>query len=257
MNVDGDKSHHFNRKNLKIFMKLKGILMNQNKKCCFVSATLCTFLLTASLLTDMTTAQLIELDKSVYEIEEPIEASFWNGPGNPTDWVGIYRHGQVPGNGSDYSTLWLYVNGSQTAGEGIEEGWVLFDPGLTEEGEWWAGFFANDGYALLDSLSFTVVTSLDIKDDSPVRMPETLSLRNHPNPFNSGTTITFNLPQEENVTLKIYDIRGQIVTTLVQRKMPQGNHLIRFNGAGLASGVYYYMLQYGRQVTTNKMLLLQ
>jgi PKD repeat protein len=199
----------------------------------------------------------LELDKKVYGIGEAIEATFSNGPGNPTDWVGIYRPGQVPGNGSDYSTLWLYVNGSRTASDALENGWVTFDPGLTEAGSWWAGFFANDGYALLDSLSFTVIDPSGIRGDVSAVMPETLSLNNYPNPFNSGTTIVFTLPRKEDVTLKIFDIRGKTLATLVQRKMSRGKHTMRFNGDDLASGVYFYMLQSGREVITNRMLLLK
>jgi len=199
----------------------------------------------------------LELDKKAYEIGEAIEATFSNGPGNSTDWVGIYRPGEVPGNGTDYSTLWLYVNGSQTAGDALDNGWVTFDPGLTEAGSWWAGFFANDGYALLDSLSFTLVDPSGIREDASSRMPETLSLNNYPNPFNSETTIVFTLPREEEVTLKIHDLRGKTVAIPVQRKMPQGKYTVRFSGDDLASGLYCSMLQSGREVVIKKMLLLR
>jgi hypothetical protein len=233
--------------------------MKLDKKICFILTVLSALLLTSWLRVERAAAvqPLLVLDKKVYTIGEAIEATFSNGPGNPTDWVGIYRPGQVPGNGTDFSTLWLYVNGSQTASDALENGWVVFDPGLTEAGSWWAGFFANDGYELLDSLSFTVIDPSGIRGDAPAVMPEILSLNNYPNPFNSGTTIAFTLPRDEDVTLKIFDIRGKTVATLVQGKMSQGKYAVRFNGDGMASGVYFYMLQSGREVVTDRMLLLK
>ena len=197
------------------------------------------------------------LDKQVYAVGEPIEATFSNGPGNPTDWVGIYRPGQVPGNGVDYSTLWLYVNGSQSANEALENGWVTFDPGLSEAGAWWAGFFANDGYELLDSLAFTVNAGTGVGGRAQAGRPETLSLNNYPNPFNSETAISFTLPQDGEATLKIVDVRGEVKATLVHGAMSGGRHTIRFDGEGLASGVYLVLLQAGQRVATRSMLLMK
>jgi len=236
----------------------QGGVMKSNKKLYFILTTLFALLLTAFLGVEQAAAQpLLVLDKSVYNIGEAIEATFSNGPANATDWVGIYRPGQVPGNGTDFSTLWLYVGGTQTATDALDNGWVVFDPGLTEAGSWWAGFFANDGYALLDSLSFTVVDPSGIREDASAGMPETLSLNNYPNPFNSETTIVFTLPREEEVTLKIHDLRGKTVAIPVQRKMPQGKYTVRFSGDDLASGLYCSMLQSGREVVIKKMLLLR
>jgi hypothetical protein len=230
--------------------------MNPNKKLCFVPAVLIALLVTSSFTVAHADDQpLLELDKKVYEIEEPITATFLNGPGNPTDWIGIYKPGDTPG--PIPSTLWLYVNGYMTAGDSYYEGSVTFDPGLTEAGSWWAGFFANDVYELLDSLSFTVVDQSGVKEDASAMMPETLSLDNYPNPFNSGTTIAFTVPREEDVTLKIHDIRGETLATLVQRKMPQGKYSVQFHGDDLASGVYFYILKSGMRVVTKRMLLLK
>jgi PKD repeat protein/endonuclease/exonuclease/phosphatase family metal-dependent hydrolase len=202
-----------------------------------------------------TTQARLVLDKQVYAIGEPIEATFSNGPGNPTDWVGIYKPGDTPG--PVPSTLWLYVNGTQTANEALENGWVTFDPGLSEAGSWWAGFFANDGYELLDSLSFTVGDPSGIKEDASAGMPETLSLYNYPNPFNSGTTIAFTLPEDGEVSLKIIDILGEVKATPVHVRMSKGKHAIRFKGEGLASGIYHYTLRSGRRAISHSMLLLK
>jgi hypothetical protein len=224
----------------------------------FILPVLFALLLAGSFRVGQATAQpKLVLDKLVYAVLEPIDATFSGGPGNPTDWVGIYRPGQVPGNGVDFSTLWLYVNGTQTADVGLTDAWVTFDPGLSEAGAWWAGFFANDGYELLDSLAFTVIDGSGIEEDASSRMPETLSLGNYPNPFNSETTIAFTLPGDGEVTLKVLDIRGGVKATLVRGAMTGGRHAVRFNGDGLASGVYFYALESGRRVITRSMLFLK
>jgi hypothetical protein len=232
--------------------------MKIGKRLFAVATALSVMLLSVFLTVEQASAQpLLVLDKQNYDVLEPIEAAFSNGPGNPTDWVGIYKPGEVPGNGTDYSTLWLYVNGTQTADVGLTDSYVTFDPGLAEAGDWWAGFFANDGYELLDSLAFTVGGGSGLRGDEPAALPGTFSLGNYPNPFNSETTISFNLPRDEEVCLKVIDIRGEVKAVLVQGAMSRGKHTIRFSAEGLASGVYYYMLQTGPRMISHNMLLLK
>jgi hypothetical protein len=230
--------------------------MQPGKKTRFVLTMLFALLLFSMLGVQHLTAQpKLVLDKQVYAILEPIEATYSNGPGNATDWVGIYKPGDTPG--PIPSTLWLYVNGTQTANEAMENGWVTFDPGLTDAGSWWAGFFANDGYELLDSLSFTVGDASGVQGDASAGMPETFFLNNYPNPFNSGTTIAFALPEDGEVTLKIINIRGEVKAIPVHGRMSKGKHAVRFDGEDLASGVYFYRLQSGRRLITRSMMLLK
>jgi hypothetical protein len=81
--------------------------------------------------------------------------------------------------------------------------------------------------------------------------------QNYPNPFNPSTTIEFSLPNQAMVTLKVYDVLGSEVAALVNEVMPVGNHRVTFNGADLTSGVYFYKLNNGQQVLTNKMMLVK
>lgn len=67
--------------------------------------------------------------------------------------------------------------------------------------------------------------------------------QNYPNPFNPSTAITYQLAVESCVTLRIYDVLGQEVTTLVQEKESPGTHAVRFDGTNYSSGVYFYNLQ--------------
>jgi flagellar hook assembly protein FlgD len=81
--------------------------------------------------------------------------------------------------------------------------------------------------------------------------------QNYPNPFNPSTTIEFTLPQSESVELKVYNILGKEVTTLVSKKLNQGNHTYTFDGTNLASGIYYYQLVAGDHREVKKMILLR
>src|SRR5262249_42269848 len=98
----------------------------------------------------------VSTNKTSYVAGEPIVATFSNGPGSPTDWLGIYPQGVTP-DGSPASTDWFYVNGSKTAGAGLSNGQVTVNNSLGD-GSWVMWFLANDGYTPLDSTPFAVAS---------------------------------------------------------------------------------------------------
>ena len=81
--------------------------------------------------------------------------------------------------------------------------------------------------------------------------------QNYPNPFNPSTTITFTIAQKEFVTMKIYDVVGNEVAVLLNEEKPAGSHTVEFDASKLASGTYFYKLQAGNNIETQKMLLLR
>jgi hypothetical protein len=81
--------------------------------------------------------------------------------------------------------------------------------------------------------------------------------QNYPNPFNPSTTISWYLPESDLVTLKIYDILGNEIITLFNEQQEAGLHKINFNASTLSSGMYFYSLQSGNQIFTNKMILIK
>lgn len=90
----------------------------------------------------------------------------------------------------------------------------------------------------------------------PVMIPKDFTLyQNYPNPFNPSTTIKYAVPKSEYVTLKIYDLLGKEIVTLVDEFKNVGTHQAKFSGASLSSGLYVYRLQAGKFSETRKMIL--
>jgi hypothetical protein len=86
--------------------------------------------------------------------------------------------------------------------------------------------------------------------------------QNYPNPFNPTTKIKFQVPSNvkgemSNVKLKIYDILGNEITTLVNEAISTGTYEVEFDGSDLSSGIYFYQLVAGKYSTTKKMLLMK
>jgi hypothetical protein len=82
-------------------------------------------------------------------------------------------------------------------------------------------------------------------------------LQNYPNPFNPSTKIEFKIPTAGLVILKVYDILGREVKTLLNEEMQPGNYTIDFDASALSSGLYFYSLQTGEFSITKKMILLR
>ena len=81
--------------------------------------------------------------------------------------------------------------------------------------------------------------------------------QNYPNPFNPSTKINYSVPRAGHISLKVYDILGREVVTLVNEIKQPGQHEIRFNGSNLASGIYFYRLKSKDYVETKKLILLR
>jgi hypothetical protein len=81
--------------------------------------------------------------------------------------------------------------------------------------------------------------------------------QNYPNPFNPITKIKYQIPEISFVTIKIYDVLGNEISTIVNEEKPAGNHNVDFTASSLPSGIYFYRLQAGDFIQTKKMVLLK
>ena len=112
---------------------------------------------------------------------------------------------------------------------------------------------------LTDGTRFEGVDCVVILGNSGVLtdIGEAALLGNHPNPFNPTTDIRFYLPEARNVTLTVYNIIGQRVTTLVDGRLEAGNHCIAWDGSRAASGIYVYHIEAGDFSDSRKMVLMK
>jgi hypothetical protein len=98
------------------------------------------------------------------------------------------------------------------------------------------------------------ITSVGESPSTPTRFALE---QNYPNPFNPTTAISYQLTAGSLVTLKVYDILGREVTTLVNEMKGPGVYSVQFDGSGMASGIYFYRLQAGEFAETRKLMLLR
>ena len=112
----------------------------------------------------------------------------------------------------------------------------------------------NDIYANVLDWDDPGETSVDELYQAPVAF---VLHQNYPNPFNPSTSIEFTLPQSEFTTLKVFNILGKEVATLVSRNLNQGNHTFQFDGSNLSSGVYPYRIEAGVFQQVKKMVMIK
>jgi len=113
-------------------------------------------------------------------------------------------------------------------------------------------FAGTDGDGLYRSINST--TAID--NDNAIPKEFSLS-QNYPNPFNPETVIRYKVKATSHVTIKVFDMLGREVATLVNEEKSAGNHSIIFNGRNLASGVYLYKMQAGSFVETKKIIMIK
>jgi photosystem II stability/assembly factor-like uncharacterized protein len=124
----------------------------------------------------------------------------------------------------------------------------------------WGIYFLNTnlGYAVGENgviLKYSIATSVK---DPPQNIPARFSLeQNYPNPFNPSTNITFSLPSRSYVSLKVFELIGREVSTIIAGELPAGNYTRQWNAANMSSGVYFYRLQAGTFGETKKLMLLR
>ncbi|MGE5431267.1 MAG: T9SS type A sorting domain-containing protein [Syntrophomonadaceae bacterium] len=178
------------------------------------------------------------------------------------------------------------VNGDKVAGDGIWSKLITFPvgtPGGSIEYKyacWYkdadkhttntavldneAGFGQNHSFKLLNSTTVINVKNIfgnmttDVKQVNTNQVPTVYNLaQNFPNPFNPATTIRYSVPKAGMVTLRIFNMLGQEVATLVQAQQNAGSYEVSFDASRLSSGIYLYNLTSGSFSSTKKMMLVK
>jgi hypothetical protein len=139
--------------------------------------------------------------------------------------------------------------------------WELEDSGT--KNNLYSVFFSNEntGWAVGafgTILQYEHIISIDHDKSPSQNVPGTINLeQNYPNPFNPSTTIEFSISQIEFVTVKIHNILGEEVATLVSETLVSGSHTYSWDGKSFASGIYIYEIQTGLFHEMKKMVLLR
>jgi hypothetical protein len=117
----------------------------------------------------------------------------------------------------------------------------------------------GEGTIEITGLSYTSVgtTPSGIEERGPTVPSTPVLSQNYPNPFNPTTAISYQLPTASTVTLKVYDVLGKEVATLIEGAQSAGIHTVRFDGSSLRSGVYFYRIQAGSFEETKKLVLIK
>jgi hypothetical protein len=160
-------------------------------------------------------------------------------------WVKSISPEQVSFSGLKPRDIRKIPNFTVLVDEATFQGYVNLTYTITEDG--WT-------YWVIDT---TLVDTL-YNGIEPFSLPMAFNLeQNYPNPFNSVTTINWQIAQNSKVTLKVLDIVGRTVATLVDEQRPQGKYETQFNAATLPKGIYFYQLKAGEFSQTRKMILLK
>jgi hypothetical protein len=169
----------------------------------------------------------------------------WNGS-LISDLAGYKIYYDTDKSGYPYSNVIDIINDTSYTIKGLTTGQIYYITVTTYDIDGNESWYSNE-------VSGTIT---DIAEEIEIISVYKLT-QNYPNPFNPTTTISYSLTNNSLVQLKIFNILGQEVATLVNEEKPIGKYEINFNASNLSSGVYFYKIQTGDFVQTKKMILLK
>jgi probable HAF family extracellular repeat protein len=128
--------------------------------------------------------------------------------------------------------------------------------GISSDGQYIVGYGLN-GATGQDEGYLLAVSGTSPVDETQINLENFTLNQNYPNPFNPSTTIRYSIPEFSFASIKVYDVLGKEIATLVNEEKPAGSYEINFDAIGLSSGIYFYKLQAGSFVETKKMILIR
>ncbi|MBS4032865.1 MAG: T9SS type A sorting domain-containing protein [Ignavibacterium sp.] len=157
-------------------------------------------------------------------------------------FIGTRSYGNGIWRSTDFGDSWEAIN----SGLSTLEIWSL---AVDAEDYLYAG---TDGKSMFKT-TISTVTSVENENHLP---PSFYLEQNYPNPFNPSTCISWQSPVGGHQMLKVFDVLGNEIATLVDEYKPAGNYEVEFKAEGLSSGIYFYQLRTGDFIQTKKMVLL-
>ena len=158
----------------------------------------------------------------------------------------------------------LLAQKSKISWSSLNAGYIDWQSGNTNVkslvGQSFVGFTKQSNVQVISGfLADTLIKSSTVGlNDEQEYLPKNYSLsQNYPNPFNPSTSIQYAISSRQFVTLKVYDVLGSEITTLIKEEKLAGVYQIKWDASSLSSGVYFYQLRAGEFVQTRKMILLK
>jgi len=164
----------------------------------------------------------------------------------------------------------VHFKDNETGLIAASEGTILFtqDGGTTWEEQssgtdniLYSVFYSDEGQGYAAGGFGTIVKSdlltSFVEDNQPLIQNSEFKIQNYPNPTRGVSSFKFQVSGSCHVTLKIYDMQGREIATIVDEKLPTGEHQITWNAEGMTAGIYYIKLMEGDQTTTGKMILMK
>jgi len=182
------------------------------------------------------------------------------GPGYA---LGASADGSVVVGKNDYAFRWTPERGMEdlniTFANLLTDGSrLLTASAISDNGRYIVGEGINAATGLIEAFLLDTRPGgpYSVEEKPADELPVEYQLKqNYPNPFNPSTTISFSLPQRSHVTLKVFDLLGREVATLVDGEMAAGEHSVSFNARGFPSGVYFTQMKAANVVQRIKMVL--
>jgi len=169
----------------------------------------------------------------------------------------------ITANLNGYETFigqYFYAPGD-VSGLGLSSAAIYVDAGPAID-DWWASccdeFMFYNPWSRIGSPTVSWNTEFFERSDLNANLPvATILGNNYPNPFNATTTIPFELPMDSDVSLKVYNLSGQLVEVLVDDFMQAGNHFANWDASAYSSGVYFFKLDSGGNIFIKRMALIK
>ncbi len=160
-------------------------------------------------------------------------------------------------NGEPDGIFFVTQNWSPVGGGGIYNNSPF---GVWYTGSNWA-IFNQDFISMPEGAAFNIYLATDgvtgVKGDNDAVVESFELGQNYPNPFNPSTTITYQIPENSFVSIKVYDVLGKEVATLVNQEKSKGTYEVNFDASKLSSGFYLYTMSVGKFVESKKMILMK
>ncbi len=199
----------------------------------------------------------LAIDSVLYDpMYEISQASNWHDGFDVKDGAEVFMKAETRGIGGEPAVQEVNTGVSSTLAAGNKIVFMSYDPLSINSTPTYYWLGRGNQSNTFQTMEWFDAVHIDVAE--PGVQPESYTLsQNYPNPFNPTTVISYSVPEKSEVTLKVFNLLGQEVATLVNGVQNMGAHQVNFNANNLSSGVYFYTIKAGSFTSTRKMMLIK